>query len=75
MNPRDKISRTLAAARGRHATFRKRDVRVLIEVMKEAGLSVRRVEVDADGKISAVHGPPDTSPPAEMPPERHPWDE
>lgn len=68
----NRIDPTVQTARRRQATFRKRDLRVLIETMKEAGLSIARIEISADGQISVVHGPPV---PANAPPERHPWDE
>ena len=74
MNPRDKISPALEAARARHATYRKRDVALLIRIMQEAGLSIARVEIGADGHISVVHGAPTDAAP-NAPPEKHPWDE
>jgi len=72
VNPHDKIGPTIE--RARHATYRKRDVALLIRIMQEAGLSIARVEIGADARISVVHGAP-TDAAANAPPERHPWDE
>ena len=51
------------------STFRKRDVKAAVEATKAAGVNVRRVEIDRNGKITIVAGKPDADTTDE-----NPWD-
>ena len=41
-----------------HCLFKKKDVRRLIEAVRDAGLPIARVETDKNGKIIVIAGKP-----------------
>jgi hypothetical protein len=57
------------------AKFTKRDVRTAVEGVRKAGVEVRRVMIDTDGKIVVITGKPDDDDKtSDTRPETNEWD-